>query len=214
MGCINVHASLLPRWRGAAPIHRAIEAGDSHTGVTLMQMATELDAGNVFFQSTTPIKEEETSGALHERLATIGANMLVDHLPEILSGSANNTAQKEDLVTYARKIVNYECWLKWSNPAAELARKIRAFSPRPLARSMIGDKVIIIHHAKNSPCDYGHSPGTVAEVTKDLIRVQTSDGCLDLLHVQLPGSRPTTVREFLNGFKITPGERFQGPAYA
>ena len=179
-----------------------------------MQMTAELDAGNVFFQSTIPINEQETSGSLHAKLATIGADMLVNHLPEILSGSASSTAQKEELVTYARKIVNYECWLKWSNPAAELARKIRAFSPRPLARSMIGDKVIIIHHAKNSPCDYGHSPGTVAEVTKDLIRVQTSDGCLDLLHVQIPGNRPTTVREFLNGFKITPGDSFQETADA
>ena len=213
-GCINLHASLLPRWRGAAPIHRAIESGDANTGVTLMQMDSKLDTGNIFFQSSITIDEDETSGSLHNKLSKMGAEILVARLPEILSGVARSTKQKEENVTYARKIVNSERWLQWTRPAIELAQRVRAFSPRPLAKSMLGNKVLIIHKAVPNLADYDQPPGTLVEVKKDLIRVQTGSGCLDLLQVQLPGNRRVTTREFLNGFQVTSGELFQTPDYA
>ena len=213
-GCINVHASLLPRWRGAAPIHRAIEAGDSNAGVTLMQMDSGLDTGNILFQSSITIDKAETSGSLHNKLSKMGAELLVARLPEILSGTARSTRQNEDNVTYARKIVNSERWLQWTSPAIELAQRVRAFSPRPLARSMLGNEVLIIHKAVPNLADYNQTPGALVEVKKDLIRVQTGSGCLDLLQVQLPGNQRVTTREFLNGFQVTSGELFQTPDYA
>ena len=213
-GCINVHASLLPRWRGAAPIHRAIEAGDSNAGVTLMQMDSGLDTGNILFQSSITIDKDETSGSLHNKLSKMGAELLVARLPEILSGTARSTRQNEENVTYARKIVNSERWLQWTSPAIELAQRVRAFSPRPLARSMLGNEVLIIHKAVPNLADYNQTPGTLVEVKKDLIRVQTGSGCLDLLQVQLPGNQRVTTREFLNGFQVTSGELFQTPDYA
>lgn len=213
-GCINVHASLLPRWRGAAPIHRAIEAGDSNAGVTLMQMDSGLDTGNILFQSSITIDKDETSGSLHNKLSKMGAELLVARLPEILSGTARSTRQNEENVTYARKIVNSERWLQWTSPAIELAQRVRAFSPRPLARSMLGNEALIIHKAAPNLANYNQTPGTLVEVKKDLIRVQTGSGCLDLLQVQLPGNQRVTTREFLNGFQVTSGEFFQTPDYA
>ena len=208
-GCVNIHASLLPRWRGAAPIHRAIEAGDSHTGVTLMQMNDGLDTGDILFQTSVPINNNETTGTLYLRLSKIGAELLITRLPEITSRSAKITKQKELNATYAAKISHSERWLNWKSPAIELVRKIRAFNPRPLAKAILGDQVILVHEASYSPSDEDALAGTITKIGKGLIRVQTGYGCLDLNYVQLPGGRSLSTIEFLNGFRMTPGERFQ-----
>ena len=211
LGCINVHGSLLPRWRGAAPIHRAIEAGDSNTGITLMRMDSGVDTGNVLFQSPSPINENDTAGSLHDRLAEIGAETLVAHLPEIATGNVQSNRQREENATYAHKITRSERWLDWNRPAVELARQIRAFNPRPLARTALDDQVILIHRASLNPIDKDQHPGTVIKVREGLIRVQTGNGSLELDEVQLSGGQPLGIRDFLNGFSLVPGQLFQPP---
>ena len=213
-GCINVHASLLPRWRGAAPIHRAIEAGDSSTGITLMRMDAGLDSGNILFQSPSPIQEKDTTGSLHDRLAVDGAQALITCLPKIAAGTLLGIGQREENVTYAPKITRSERWLDWTRPAAELARKIRAFNPRPLARTALGNQIILVQEAVLGPVHHHEHPGTVIQARQDLIRVQAGDGSLELCKVQLPGGRPLGSRDFLNGFPLTPGQCFQSPDYA
>jgi methionyl-tRNA formyltransferase len=213
-GCINVHASLLPRWRGAAPIPRAIEAGDSYTGVTLMRMDDGLDTGDILFQSPSPIEDNDTAGSLHDRLAEVGAQALVTCLPNIVAGTIPSVGQREEDATYASKIARSERWLDWSRPATELARQIRAFNPKPLARTTLDDQIILVQQAALGPADQDEYPGTVLEARKRLIRVQAGDGSLELCKIQLPGGRPLSSRDFLNGFPLTPGQRFQSLDYA
>jgi methionyl-tRNA formyltransferase len=213
-GCINVHASLLPRWRGAAPIHRAIEAGDSRTGITLMQMDDGLDSGNILFQSHSPITKEDTAGSLHDRLAQVGAEMLVTYIPDITSGTVRGIEQREENATYARKITRSERWLDWTLTTMELVAKIRAFNPKPLARTTLGNQTFLIHQASPGSANQGEAPGTIVEAQKGLIRVQTGDGSLELCQIQLPGGQPLSSHDFLNGFTLTPGQCFQHPDYA
>ena len=213
-GCINVHASLLPRWRGAAPIHRAIEAGDSSTGITLMRMDEGLDTGNILFQSPSPIKEKDTAGSLHDRLAEVGVQALMTCLPKIAAGTVQSIRQREENATYASKITRSERWLDWTRPAVELVRQIRAFNPRPLARTALGDQIILVQQAALGPAHQDVHPGTVIQAREELIRVQAGDGSLELCEVQLPGGRALGSRDFLNGFSLTPGQRFQPPDYA
>ena len=213
-GCINVHASLLPRWRGAAPIHRAIEAGDSSTGITLMRMDEGLDTGNILFQSHTPIKENDTAGSLHDRLAEVGAQALITCLPKIADRSLQRIVQREENATYAPKITRSELWLDRTRPAVELVRKIRAFNPSPLTRTALGDQIILVQQAVLGPVQQDEHPGTVIQAREELIRVQAGDGAVELCEVQLPGGRPLGSRDFLNGFPLTPGQRFQLPDYA
>jgi len=214
-GCINVHASLLPRWRGATPIHRAIEAGDSSTGITLIKMDEGLDTGNIFFQSPpSPIKEKDTAGSLHDRLAEVGAQALMTYLPKIAAGTVQSIGQREENATYAPKITRSERWLDWTRPAVELVRQIRAFNPRPLARTALGDQIILVQQAALGPVHQNEYPGSVIQARDELIRVQTGDGSLELCEVQLPGGRPLGSRDFLNGFQLTPGQRFQSADYA
>jgi methionyl-tRNA formyltransferase len=213
-GCINVHASLLPRWRGAAPIHRAIEAGDLSTGITLMRMDEGLDTGNIFFQSLSHIKEEDTAGSLHDRLADLGAQALITCLPKIAAKTLQSIKQEEEDATYAAKITPSERWLDWKRPAVELVRQIRAFNPKPLARTILGDQIILIQQGTLGPAHQEGQPGTVIQTPEKLIRVQTGDGSLDLCKVQLPGGRALRSRDFLNGFPLTPGQRFESGNYA
>ena len=213
-GCINVHASLLPRWRGAAPIHRAIEAGDASTGITLMRMDEGLDTGNILFQSPSPIKKKDTAGLLHDRLAKVGAQTLITCLPMITAGTVQSIVQREENATYAPKITRSERWLDWTRPAVKLVRQIRALNPKPLARTALGDQTILIQQAALGPVHQNEYPGTVIQAQEELIRVQTGDGSLELCEVQLPGGRPLGSRDFLNGFSLTPGQRFQSPDYA
>tara|TARA_B100000686_G_scaffold346158_1_gene432212 strand:- start:71755 stop:72714 length:960 start_codon:yes stop_codon:yes gene_type:complete len=213
-GCLNIHASLLPRWRGAAPIQRAIESGDSQTGITLMKMAAELDAGDLLVQKMIPICEDDTSGSLHYKLANTGAELLITTLPQILAGTARSRKQDEKYVTYANKINNYERWLDWNESAIELSRKISAFNPKPLARAMLGKQILLVHRTTYGRSNSHELPGTIIDIKKNAIRVQTGNGFLDLLQLQIPGRRTVKVSEFLHGYSVNTGERFQDVVHA
>ena len=213
-GCINVHGSLLPRWRGAAPIQRAIETGDERSGITLIQMDSGLDTGGILFQSETTIYPDDTSGTLHDRLAKIGAKTLSAHLPSIAEGRAISTPQLERDATYAPKVSPSERWIDWTRSSIELERQIRAFNPQPLARTMLDDQAILLWKASLGPTNQQAAPGTIVAACDNLIRVQTGDGSLELHIVQLPGGQPLDSRNFLNGHPLLPGRRFQLPNYA
>ena len=205
-GCINVHASLLPRWRGAAPIQRAIEAGDHETGISLMRINEQLDSGDILTQVSTQILSSDTSGTLHQRLADLGAQELIRLLPAITSETA--TAQDHEKASYAEKIQAEETYVDWHNSATVLERKVRAFNPRPLCRTRLDNGTLLIRHAIEGPASSDAPPGTIIEAGPDFIRVQTGQGTLDLIEVQSPGRKPTSVGAYLNGHPISPGQNF------
>jgi methionyl-tRNA formyltransferase len=173
-----------------------------------------LDTGNILFQSPSPIKEKDTTGLLHDRLAVVGAQALMTCLPKIAAGTIEDIAQREETATYAPKITRSERWLDWTRPAVKLVRQIRAFNPKPLARTALGDQISLVQQAVLGPVHLGELPGTVIQAREELIRVQAGDGSLELCKVQLPGGRPLGSRDFLNGFPLTPGQCFQSPDYA
>ncbi len=205
-GCINVHASLLPRWRGAAPIQRAIEAGDHEIGISLMRINKQLDSGDILTQVSTEILSSDTSGTLHHRLAHLGAREMIKLLPSIATKIA--TAQNHGKATYAKKIQAEETYLDWHNSAKVLERKVRAFNPRPLCRTQLDSSTLLIWHAIEGPEISAALPGTIIKVGPDFIRVQTGQGTLDLLEVQSPGRKPMSVNAYLNGYPICPGQNF------
>ena len=198
-GCINIHTSLLPRWRGAAPIQRAIEAGDTKTGVSIMQMDEGLDTGPILAQLNCPITEQETSGTLHNKLAVLGAKCLIDTLEKMTSGQVNPLPQDPSRVTYASKISKAEAKLDWTKPAVELERQIRAFNPVPVAYTEINGLLLRVWEAQfiNQPATM--KPGTVLVSDEPGINIATGDGILRLLKIQPAGKRVMTVHEFLNG---------------
>lgn len=198
-GCINVHMSLLPRWRGAAPIQRAIEAGDKRTGVTVMQMDAGLDTGAILAQRQCPLVEDETSATLHDKLAALGAECLWEVLGLIASGEAVPVPQDESGVTYARKVGKEEAWIDWQRPAIEIERKIRAFNPAPVARAEFGQQTLRIWQARALQQGTGSPPGTITRASNEGIDIATADGVLRLLRVQPPGKRPMDIGDFLNG---------------
>lgn len=201
-GCINVHASLLPRWRGAAPIQRAILAGDAETGVTIMQMDRGLDTGDMLHTVSTPIREEDTSQSLHDRLAVIGAEALVEALDRLALGQLTPVAQDNTQATYAEKIQKSEALINWQEPALAIHRRIRAFNPWPVAQTILNDNVIRIWQATVLPVKTTASAGTVIEESKNGIDVATGDGVLRLLSLQLPGGRPLAAADFLNAQRL------------
>jgi methionyl-tRNA formyltransferase len=209
-GAINIHASLLPRWRGAAPIHRAIEAGDAESGITLMQMDAGLDTGAMIREGRTPIHSDDTTAALHDRLAHMGAEMIVAALRDLeRDGALPSTPQPEDGTTYAEKIAKHEAALDWRRPAAELARQVRAFDPFPGAFGTVDGVAIKIWSAQ--PVSGSGEPGTIAEVSADGIVVNCGDGALRLTQLQKPGGKRLPVREFLAGATLAKGQRFAQP---
>ena len=212
-GCVNVHASLLPRWRGAAPIQRAIMAGDTETGVCIMQMDTTLDTGPVFARQSLTLLPDETAGTLHDRLAEIGAPLLVRTLPQIVHGSLQAHPQPSAGVTYAQKITNDEACLRWSCPAPELERTIRGLSPAPGAFTTLKGLRLKIFGARALPHRIGSStppPGTISLADGATLEVSCGSGCLALTDLQLAGKRRMSAAEFLRGGILQQGDTFEG----
>ena len=198
-GCWNVHASLLPRWRGAAPIQRAIEAGDDVTGVCLMQMEKGLDTGPVLLSLATPSGDTDTGGSLHDRLAALGAEVLEDGLGLLRAGlRPRPQPQPEAGVTYAAKLDKAEAKLDWSLPAEQLARRVRAFHPWPICEAMVAGERLRIHAARALPLDHQHAPGSVLLAARSGLDIACGRGALRLLQVQREGGRPMPVADYLN----------------
>jgi methionyl-tRNA formyltransferase len=199
LGCWNVHASLLPRWRGAAPIQRAILAGDRESGVDLMRMEAGLDTGPVLLERRTPISRDDTGGSLHDRLATLGAQVLAEGLRRTLAGEALvATPQPEDGVTYAHKLDKAEAKLDFSRPALELERQVRAFDPWPVAEAEIADESLRIWAAHAIELDHHAPPGRVLAAGRDGIDLACGTGALRVTAVQRAGGKRIGAVDYLN----------------
>jgi methionyl-tRNA formyltransferase len=211
-GCINIHASILPRWRGAAPIHRAIEAGDAETGITLMQMDAGLDTGPMISEVRTPITPTDTTATLHDRLATLGAQLVVDWLTQLeRTGQLPITPQPTEGVTYAEKIGKQEAALDFRRPADALARQVRAFDPFPGGAATLDGALIKLwaaEVAQDVTVPAGSEPGQILDVSPAGVVVACGEGALRFTQLQKPGGKRLPAREFLAGMPLTVGQRF------
>lgn len=203
LGCVNVHASLLPRWRGAAPIQRAILAGDTETGVTLMQMEAGLDSGPVLASRSCAIEATDTGGQLHDRLAQMGAQLLQASLGALEQGVLVPREQDEAQVTYAAKLDKHEALIDWRRPAVEIERQVRAFNPWPVAETRYAGRQLRVWEAvaESTNCA-GQPPGTVMHADRHGIGVACGSGLLRLQRLQLPGARPVTAADFINAHSL------------
>ena len=210
LGLINVHASLLPRYRGAAPIHRAVMAGETLTGVTIMRVVKALDAGPMLSSATRAIGASETSADVEHDIARIGARALVAAVDAIADGRATETPQNEAHATYAHKIEKADGIIDWSRPAREIHNQIRGLHPWPHAFSELqGERIILLRsEVERELPGVRAQAGTVLDAHADQFRVQTGDGVLRVMMLQREGRRPLTAREFLAGRRIEPGARF------
>lgn len=217
LGCINVHASILPRWRGAAPIQRALEAGDSETGVTIMQMDVGLDTGAMLIKAFCPILNDDTGGSLHDKLITIGTPALLTALDSIQSGTINPEKQDDMLSNYAPKLSKEEAALNWQLSATELERKVRAFNPFPVAHTKPADSSddqrIRIWAATASDKTVSATPGSITQISTEGLWIACAQGQIILEQLQLPGKKAMSVSEILRGhpdlFKV--GDQLEQP---
>jgi methionyl-tRNA formyltransferase len=209
LGCLNIHASLLPRWRGAAPIHRAIEAGDAETGITIMQMDEGLDTGAMLLARAIPILPGDTTTSLHDRLAVLGGECIVEAMARLQRGELVATPQPAEGVTYAAKIGRAEAAIDWTRPAAEIERAMRAFDPFPGAAASLRDTVVKCWSGKVVP-GIGE-PGTVLAVDDESITIACGHDALRCTVLQRPGSKRLPAGEFVRGFPVSVGERFTTP---
>lgn len=207
-GCLNIHASLLPRWRGAAPIHRAIEAGDTRTGITIMQMDAGLDTGDMLLVEPVDIRPDDTTGRLHDRLAALGGRLVVEALEMAACGGLAATPQPSEGVTYARKIDKAEAAIDWSQPAAAIERRIRAFDPFPGASTTLDGETLKVWRAVAA--EGGGPAGSVLAADDDGVRVACGDGALQLLELQRPGGKRLPARAFVQAHPQLAGRRLGG----
>lgn len=200
LGCVNVHASLLPRWRGAAPIQRAILAGDTESGVTLMRMEAGLDTGPMLAKLRCPIHSEDAADTLHDRLAALGGELIRLHLEDLLHGRMQAEVQDEALATYAAKLDKAEAELDWSRPAPALLRQVNAFNPWPVAQTGLGEQVLRVWRAAcaDGQGGLGCEPGLVLSAGRAGIEVACGQGSLRLLEVQLPGGKRISAADLAN----------------
>ena len=206
-GCLNIHGSLLPRWRGAAPIHRAIEAGDLETGITIMQMDAGLDTGDMLLIERCPMADTDTTASLHDQLASLGGRMIVQALELAARGGLQPVRQPIEGVTYAHKIEKAEAAVNWQDSAAAIGRRIRAFNPFPVANSTLGDEVIKLYgyEIDSEQCPLDVRSGTILSVNEAGVRVACGQGVLRLTELQRAGGKRLPVADFLRGFVLVPG---------
>ena len=204
-GCVNIHASLLPRWRGAAPIQRAIQLGDAETGITIMQMDIGLDTGDMLLKATCPINASTNGGELHDQLAELGAQCILEYLET--RESLKPEKQDNTLATYAHKLSKTEAHVDWHNDAEAIARSVRAFNPWPVSYAEIGKERVRILEATAVSSSSDSEPGTVLEKSKNGVMVQCAKGALNIVRLQLAGSKAVSASDFLNGGKalLDPG---------
>lgn len=205
-GCLNIHGSLLPRWRGAAPIHRAIEAGDAETGVTIMQMDAGLDTGDMLLMHTLPIEANDTTATLHDRMADLGGKLIVLALAQAEAGQLKPIPQPSEGITYAHKIEKHEAAIDWQQDAHAIVRRIRAFNPFPGATLGIHGETIKVWKAQAMDSEHIENPGTILAVAPDGIAVAAIKSIVILTELQRPGGKRLAVADFLRGFDVQPGQ--------
>ena len=196
LGCINSHASLLPRWRGAAPIQRAVQAGDSESGVTVMQMEAGLDTGPMLLKVTTPIAATDTGGSLHDRLAVLGSQAVIQAVDALAAGTLTGEVQDDSLANYAHKLNKDEARLDWSRPSVELERLVRAFNPWPVCHSTLNGEPLKVLAATLG--EGSGQPGQILAASKDGLTVACGEGALRLTRLQLPGGKPLSFADLYN----------------
>jgi len=198
-GCVNLHASLLPRWRGASPIQSALLNGDTQTGISLMQMDVGLDTGPVYAERSIAIAADDTGGSLHDKLAQVGADLLLEHLDDLLAGQMTAAPQATDGMTHARRIKKADGVIDWAEPAARIDQQIRAFNPWPVAQTTLGGAPLRCWmSALQQDSTSNAAPGTVLGIEDNALLVQTGAGQLRLHQIQAPGRKPVSGSEFAN----------------
>ena len=209
LGCYNIHASLLPRWRGAAPIHRSLLAGDAETGVTIMEVVPALDAGAMVSKGVLPISQRDTSQSLHDALAKIGADLMLDAMQQLAdTGTLPATIQDESLVTYAEKLQKVEARIDWMQTADLISRQVRAFNPFPVAHAILNGEVCRIWMATQSDVVSNVKPGTILNVGTN-IQVACGQGALIVEELQLPGGKRLKAKDFIAGQNLKVGQHFE-----